>query len=153
MKVKPDEFTEVQGPVLDPDLYPAVLTGFGEHDSQWGPRMVWQFEIEHEGTVYEAAAFTSYSMANGKMKSTLIKWSEILLGELPEEFDTDELIGLPCRVDIENYTKENGITKNKAVAVKPAKKGQKGKAKKEAAPANGKEEVDLNSEDFDDLPF
>lgn len=148
MKVKPNEFTEEQGPILEPEVYPAVLKGFGEYENQWGPRMVWQFEIEHEGTVYEAAGFTSYSFANGKMKSTLIKWSEALLGELPEEFDTDDLIGKPCRVDIENYTKENGITKNKVVAVKPAKKGQE-----VIAPSSGKMDVELNEADFDEIPF
>lgn len=152
MKAKKTEYVEEQGSILEPDVYPATVTGFGEYEGgKFGPQIVWQFEVEHDGEAVEAAGFTSFKFTVGKMKSKAVKWYEAITGdEFPdEEFDLEEhLVEMPCRVDIENYTKESGITKNSVVGVKPAKKGQK-----EAAPTNGKEEIDLNSEDFDDLPF
>lgn len=154
VKIAVNEYVEEQGPVLEPDIYPATLTGFGEMEGQFGPRLVWQFEIDHEGETVEAAGFTSYSMADGKKVSNLIKWAKAMNGgEVPE--DTDDLIGKPCRVDIENYTKQNGITKNKVAEVRAPKKGQKGKAvdKPATAPASKGDPVDINEEDFNDIPF
>lgn len=153
MKIDPNNYVEEQGPVLDPDLYPAILKGFGEMDGQFGPRLVWQFEVEHEGEVVEAAAFSSYSMADGKKVSNLIRWAKAMNGgEVPE--DTEDLIGKPCRVDIVNYTKETGITKNKVNDVRPPKKGQKGKAvEKVPAGANEPESVKVDESDFDEIPF
>lgn len=152
MKIKPEEYIEEQGTVLEPDIYPAKLTGFGETEGQYGKRLVWQFDVaDTEGEVVEAAAFSSYSMADGKKQSNLIKWTKALLGgEIPEDgVDLDNLKGLECRVDIDNYTKENGITKNKVTDVRSPKKAAKGKKKEAAKPA----EVDVNEKDFEDIPF
>ncbi len=161
MRIQKKEYVEEQGPILeDGERYDATLKGFGEFEGQYGPQLVWQFEIVTEdGEVVEAAAFTSYSMASGKKKSNLIKYTEAILGEIPDEgIDQNDLLGKPCRVDVATYesSKQTAegevIIKNKVVDVKPPKKGQKA-AKIEKAPASGKQEVDLNEEDFNDLPF
>jgi hypothetical protein len=155
VKIDTSGYVDEQGPVLEPDIYPAVLTGFGEMEGQFGPRIVWQFEVEHEGQKIEAAGFTSHSMADGEKKSNLILWSRALNGgELPA--DTDDLVGMPCRVDIDNYTKkESGIVKNKVTSVRPAKKvkGESSAPAKGKAPQSGKSDVELNEEDFDSIPF
>lgn len=165
MKIEKQEYVEEQGTVLEPDLYEAVLTGFGEMDGQYGPRLVWQFDVEHEGETIEAAAFTSYSMADKPRKSNLLKFSEALNGGDPEGMDLDDLLGKPCRVDIENYTKQNGIQKNKVADVKKPAKGQKGKTAEKtpadggsgsagaAATAESKGDVEFNEKDFDDIPL
>lgn len=157
MRVKPEEYVEEQGTVLEEDIYPATLTGFGETEGQFGPRLVWQFEVEHEGEVVEAAAFSSYSMADGKKQSNLIKWTKALLGgEIPDDgIDLDDLVGKACRVDVTNYTKQNGIVKNKVTEVRAPKKGQKARKveKKEQAPASNKSDVEIDEKDFDDIPF
>lgn len=158
VKIAANEYVEEQGTVLEPDIYPVTLTGFGEMEGQYGPRLVWQFVIEHEGEDVEAAGFTSYSMADGKKVSNLIKWARAMNGgEIPE--DTDDLIGMPCRVDITNYTKPSGITKNKASDVRPPKKGQKAKAVDKpaappaATPGSDFVAVPIDEEDFNDIPF
>lgn len=152
MKIKPtSDYVDEQGPILeDGERYPATLKGFGEFEGQYGKQLVWQFVVDDDGESVEAAGFTSYSMANGEKKSNLIKYSEALLGELPDEFDLDDLIGKSCRVDVSNYTSstrktEDGtpIVKNKVTKVLPPKKGQKA----------SKEDVDLNEKDFEDIPF
>lgn len=163
MRIEKQEFQEEQGTVLEPDLYPAVLVGFGEMDGQYGPRLVWQFEVEHEGEIVEAAAFTSYSMADKPRKSNLLKFSEALNnGKDPEGMDLDDLLGKPCRVDIENYTKQNGIQKNKVADVKKPAKGQKGKDVEKPEDSGGSggsgqgaksDEVEFNEADFDNIPF
>lgn len=156
MKIQKKEYVEEQGTLLeDGERYPATLTGFGEiAEGQFGPRLVWQFEIEEGGEVVEAAAFSSYSMAAGKKKSNLIAWTEAILGEIPEEgIELDDLVGKPCRVDINHYTKEStGITKNKVTNVLPPKKGQKAR-KVEAGPKPEKDEVTVDEKDFNDIPF
>jgi hypothetical protein len=157
MRIKPNEYVEEQGPVLEPDIYSAILTGFGEHEGQYGPRLVWQFEVEDGSEAVEAAGFTSYSMADGKKQSNLIKWTKALIGEIPEEgLDLEHLLGKPCRVDIVNYTKQNGITKNKVNDVRPPKKGQKGRRiekPEQKASAGGGKDVKVSEEDFEDIPF
>lgn len=154
MKIKKNEFVDEQGTVLDEgERYPAVVSGFGEiSEGQYGPRLVWQFEIQtDEGEMVEAAAFSSYSMASGKKKSNLIAWTEAILGDIPDEgLELDDLIGKPCRVDISTYTKDNGIVKNKVTNVLPPKKGQKGK-KVQASQETQK--ADSESDDFESIPF
>ena len=172
MKIEKAEYTETQGTVLEPDMYEAVLTGFGQYEGNWGPRCVWQFEIAHPetGEVVEAAAFTSFKMGEKPRKSQLLKYAEALNnGEDVDGMDLDDLLGRPCRVDVENYTKQNGIQKNVVNDVKKPKKGQKGKeVDKESSGlgASGKEDsssggggasnsesVEFNEEDFNDIPF
>lgn len=160
MRVEKQEYTEEQGTVLDEDIYPAVLTGFGEMDGQYGARLVWQFDVEADGEVVEAAAFTSYSMAEKPRKSNLLKFAEALNnGRDPEGIDLDDFIGKPCRVEITNYTKQNGITKNKVNDVKKPGKGQKGKEAVASGGSGGSGSSgaasanDESEEAFDDIPF
>jgi hypothetical protein len=153
VKIDTSGYADTQGTVLEPDIYEAVLTGFGETEGNFGPRLVWQFEIQHEGEAVEAAGFTSYSMADGEKKSNLVLWARAINGgELPE--DTDDLIGMACRVDVDNYTKTNGVTKNKVTSVRPAK-GAKPKAKTNGAGGKTakKSDVELTEEEFGDIPF
>jgi hypothetical protein len=148
IKVKKEEYVEEQGPVLEAgERYEAKLTGFGETEGQFGARLVWQFEVKDGKETVEAAGFTSYSMyvdEKGAKTSHLMKWSEALLGSLPDEFDLDDLIGRACRVEIDTYTKESGITKNKVVKVLPPKGNQ--------TAAQKKEEADFQA-DVEDLSF
>lgn len=159
IKVQKKEYVEEQGAVLeDGERYPATLTGFGEMEGQFGARLVWQFEVEDGKDAVEAAAFSSYSMAAGKKKSNLIAWTEAMLGDIPDEgVDLDDLIGKPCRVEIETYTKENGITKNKVTKVVAPKKGQKGRVVEQKdnkpAPPDEKTDIEVTEEDFNDIPF
>lgn len=157
MRIEKQEYSEEQGTILDEDIYPATLKGFGEMEGQFGARLVWQFDVHAEGEDVEAAAFTSYSMAEKPRKSNLLKFAEALnSGKDPEGIDLDDLVGKPCRVEITNYTKQNGITKNKVNDVKKPGRGQKGK---EAAPTgggsggSGTSDVENIEEDFDQIPF
>lgn len=165
MKISKQEYVEEQGTVLEDDIYPAVLVGFGEMEGQYGPRLVWRFEIEHEGETVEAAAFTSYSMAEKPRKSNLLKFCEALNGgKDPEGMDLDDFLGKPCRVDVTSYEKQNGIKKMKVQDVKKPAKGQKGKGVEKpaesagsagsAASGSGKSDsVDFDESDFNDIPF
>lgn len=155
MKIQKNDYVEEQGTVLDPnERYEATITGFGEMEGQFGPRLVWQVEVvTDDGEAVEAAGFTSYSMASGKKTSNLIAWTEAVLGEIPDDgLDRDDMIGKPCRVDVDNYTKQNGITKNKVTKILPPKKGQKGR-KIEEPKQERPDDVDLNEKDFEDIPF
>ena len=58
-------------------------------------------------------------------KSKLFAWSRALLGDVPDTLDTDDLIGLPCRLSIVLKTKDDGSEYNKVDAVLAPKPGQK----------------------------
>ena len=66
-------------------------------------------------------------------KSKLFAWSRALLGEVPDTLDTDDLIGLPCRLSIVLKTKDDGSEFNKVDAVLAPKPGQKRRPMPESA--------------------
>lgn len=163
--------TEEQGPVLEPDKYPGKIKGFDQMEGQFGPQLIWIFDVEapeeavldgfaepSESGHYEVAGFTSF--ATGE-KSKMRPWIIALLGDMPEEFDTDDLVGVSCTLDLETYEKKNGITKNIVDKVR-APRGNRGKqAKKKDAKKDEKEEASDSKEDdqqvdesdFEKIPF
>ena len=136
IRINPEEYVEEQGEVFDPadGPYEAVLTGFATFSGEYGPGIVWRFEIaDEDGTTAEAAGFSSQSMAAGDRPSKLIKWARVFFGgEIPEGgVDLSELEGKSCRVDIDTYIK-NDITKMKVIDVKAPRKGKAKRSMTEA---------------------
>jgi hypothetical protein len=129
VKIEINSYEEEQGPILDEGVpYEATVSGFAETENQWGPRLVWRFDVEdpESGETVEAAAFTSYSTADGKKVSNLTKFAKNLNGgEMPVDengnFDTDLLVGKSGRVITSTYTRKNGIVKNVVNNVLPSK--------------------------------
>lgn len=72
----------------------------------FGDRLNWKFEITEEGPFKEYKINGSTSMKfTIDPPSKFYEWTVQLLGrsfELGEVVDTDDLIGLPCRIEIEH---------------------------------------------------
>jgi hypothetical protein len=125
VKIEIQKYTEQQGPVLEEGpIYEATLVDFREMDGKFGPQVIWAFEVEdpESGEIAEAAAFTSYSTADGDKVSNLTKFSKALNGgEMPLDengkWDSDLLIGKTGRVVTTTYTRASGIVKNKVTNV------------------------------------
>lgn len=125
---------------LEDGTYPATLLSIEERDTVHGERLLWKFEVTHEGQRLEKDGWTS--MSNSE-RGNLVKWAGAILGSVGESLDTDDLIGKPCTVVIETYEDKDGNERDKVKNVKAPKKGQKGKP----------EPVEENEEDFDEIPF
>jgi hypothetical protein len=69
----------------------------------FGPRLNWKFEItdgEHQGFKINDGTSPKFSV---DPPSKLYEWACMLLGrtfEVGDNLDTDDLIGLPCRVEV-----------------------------------------------------
>lgn len=158
-----------QEPVLIEDRYPATLKDVQEYTSIYegveSQRLAWIFdvvadedaiddsiEIEIEGYEFsghfEVARHTSF--ATGP-KSNMRPLLEALVGEVPQKLDTDDLIGLPCIVDVTSYETKGGQIRNVIEKVRPPKKGQqRGRPKSPALPSGA---ADVDESDFDDIPI
>jgi hypothetical protein len=115
-------------------MYPATLSGCREmeiddHDNPGAKKtiLVWAFEIiSKKGNVATLEAMSSLAFSS---KSKARPWVKALLGGAEPDasgVDTDELIGLPCRVVVEDKTKD-GATWSIVTDVKmPAVEGEEG---------------------------
>lgn len=110
--------------VLDTGTYAATIKDIepseATFDGKTTPRLTWKFLLE-DGT--EQWGFTGIYL--GGPKANLTKWVRNLLGEIPDELDTSDLIGKPCRLSIVVRTKDDGTEANKVDNVLPPRPGQK----------------------------
>ena len=152
-------------PVIEEDRYPATLKEANEYEKEYNgeikEKIAWVFEVEVDpsaiesdpdgafnGKAVEIALHTSKATGkNSKFKSAG------LADVVPEDWDldTDNCIGMEVMADVVQYTDGNGAIRNGIDKVRPPKKGKK--AKKEAAPKSGKDEVTLDESDFEDIEF
>lgn len=123
---------------LEDGSYPATLLSIEEKETIHGERLLWKFEVQHEGSRLEKDGWTSTSNSE---RGNLVKWAGAILGGVGESLDTDDLIGKPCTVVVETYEDKEGNERDKVKNVKAPKKGQKGK------------KVDPNEDDFAEIPF
>lgn len=151
--------------VLVEDRYPATLKEVTEYEKDYGDgpvsKLAWVFEVQageeaiddsvdYEGEasgVYEIAAHTSF--ATGPNSNFAKLNFPAFVGE-DWSGDTDDLIGKSCIVDVTSYETKGGQIRNVIEKVRLPKKGQKVAAAKKPTK---RDPVELNEEDFDDIPF
>lgn len=114
MKIEKKEYV-----VLDTGTYTATVASIEQTDGQYGPQLQWDFRLEDGSS---QRAWCSQSLTP---KSKLFAWAKALLGEVPDSIDTDDLLGLPCRLSIVMRTREDGSETNKVDNVLAPKAGQK----------------------------
>lgn len=139
IEVKRDE-------VLEEGTYEATITGLEEHTTDFGDRLMWKI-MTTEGV--EVVAWTSFSQSP---KGNLVKYATAVLGDVSSGFDTDDLVGKPCRVLVDVGQDKDGNDKNKVTGIKAPKKGQKPNAEPEASP-EAESTGGAGEEDFNEIPF
>lgn len=125
--------------VLDEDTFEAVLDRIEEKTISFAgeesERLMWVFTISSEDNV-ETVGFTSMSPST---RAKAFAWATAINPEIAtsKNWGAMDVIGKPCRVDLEVRKDAQGVEKNVVVKVKPTKK-----------------QVETEeSEDFNDLPF
>jgi hypothetical protein len=114
-------------PVIDAGTYAAhidsIELGESTYQGKTSPRLTWSFELDEpiEEEVITLKGWTG--IHPGHPKATLTKYLRGLLGEVPQEVDTDDLIGMPCRVVVTIEIREDKTEKNKILNLLPAPKG------------------------------
>ena len=114
MKLDKKEYT-----ILDTGTYAATVATIEQVEGKFGNQLQWDFRLE-DGSTQRAWCSTSLTP-----KSKLFLWAKALLGEVPDTLDTDDLLGMPCRLSILSKTKEDGMEFNKVDQVHAPKAGAK----------------------------
>lgn len=165
---KINESSYSQGPILVDGLYPIKLKKVEEYtktyDGKETNRWAWVFdvqadesalddsvEVEIEGWEpsghYEVAAHTGTTRST-KANSNWAKLGMDVIVPANVE-DTEDLIGVEGTGFVSSFEAADGLTKNTIEKIRPAKKGKK----KETVPASKKDDVEINEQDFDVIPF
>lgn len=88
----------------------------------------WTFDVETEEGIVEIQGITSTKFSTGRNPSKFYKWACALLGrtiEPGEEIDTDDLLGIPCTVIVEDRKLADGTIISRVTDVKKASKRKK----------------------------
>lgn len=135
--------------VLEEGVYEATITGLEEHETDFGTRLMWRLMTKEN---VEVVAWTSFS---DSPKGNLVKYATAVLGDVSGGFDTDDLIGKPCRAAVDVGQDKDGEDKNKVTAIKAPKKGQKANAAPEPVATSEADDSEGSEgeEDFNSIPF
>jgi hypothetical protein len=125
-------------PALTPGVYKAQVADVKAIEGQFGPRLMWAFEMTHQGHAYTALSYTDTSFYTGSREHA---WASLILGQelQPDtEISESELIGAPvlARIACKNG-REGKVFYNVEDLIAP-------KASEDSEPAAG---ID------DDVPF
>lgn len=167
------ESTYPQGPVLVDGLYPITLKEVKEYtktyDGKDSDRLAWIFDVEADESAvddsieiedddykfsghFEIAAHTGVT----KSKKANSNWAKLNMDVIvPEDCkNTDDLIGVEAIGYVSSYEGNDGLTKNTIEKISKPKEGKTaGKSNPVSNTANKRDPVDLNEEDFNDIPF
>ena len=85
----------------------AVIVDIIEDDGKFGPQLKFIIEVDGDGVDDDGEpknvwAFTSQNYSN---KSKLGLWAAQILGSMPEELDTDDLVGRNVNITFERYVR------------------------------------------------
>lgn len=103
--------------LVEMGTYAAVVETILEEEGKYGPQLRFNFRIVDSDVALVAWAKAIYSSS-----SKLGKWTQAILGEQPDMFDSDDLIGKPCRIVVLVKQREDGTEYNKIDDVLPARK-------------------------------
>ena len=109
--------------VLEAGTYPATVRKIEIAEGKYGTQLQWDFEIVGaDADTGQQRAWSSMTMTE---KNKTGRWVAAILGSVPEELDTDDLWGKPCRISLTVKTGADGTEFNrvdevfKAAAAKP----------------------------------
>jgi len=120
--------------LLDMGTYPVTVKEVRKAEGDYGEQVVFTFRVDDSEAELCAWASATYST-----KSKLGRWVVAILGDMPDQLDSEELVGKPCRITVLVKTKDDGTQFNKVDEVLPAKR----KPKPEPEPAAEPEAAEL----------
>jgi len=117
--------------VLDMGTYAVSVKEVRKAEGDYGEQVVFVFRVEDSESEAELMAWASATYSN---KSKPGRWVTAILGNMPDELDSEELIGKPCRITVLVKTKDDGSRYNRIDEVLPAKRKPKPEPELEAEP-------------------
>jgi hypothetical protein len=118
MKIDKTEYV-----VLDTGTYAATVNHIEKVEGKFGDQLQWDFLLSDGGATQRSWCSMALSP-----KSKLFAWTKAILGEVPEQLETDAFLGMPCRLTIVVKAREDGTEYNKVDAVLAPKPTQKKRA-------------------------
>ena len=120
--------------LLDMGTYPVTVKEVRKAEGDYGEQVVFTFRVDDSEAELCAWASATYST-----KSKLGRWVVAILGDMPDQLDSEELVGKPCRITVLVKTKDDGTQFNEVDEVLPAKR----KPKPEPEPAAEPEAAEI----------
>lgn len=114
MKIERNDFL-----VLEAGTYVAKIARIEAAEGKFGPQLQWDFDLEGGGSI------RAWCGASLTPKSKLFGWVKALLGNVPDELETDDLVGLPCRLMITVRTRDDGTETNRVETILPVRQQQR----------------------------
>lgn len=111
------KMTKKEYVVLETGTYPARVKSVEQEDGKFGEQAKFVFELDDS----DEQTLTAWASATYSVKTKLGRWVSVLLGGMPDEFDTDLLIDRPCRITVLLKTKDDGTQYNRVDDVLPVK--------------------------------
>jgi hypothetical protein len=96
---------------LDTGVYPATIRDIQITDGKFGSQLQWDFDLVDGGSQ------RGWTGANMSAKSKCGKWIAAILGTIPDELDTEDLVGKPVRLSLTIKTTDDGSEFNRVDAV------------------------------------
>jgi hypothetical protein len=109
--------TTKQEAQLKPGLYPAKFQMIDEKTGNYGPYLIWTFQLDKNGT--HVSYLTSRSFLSNSKARKLVEALKGRPMKDGEEVDLDELFGAPCQLLIEIAELDDGGTVNRVERVLP----------------------------------
>ena len=113
--------------LLDMGTYPVTIKDVRKTEGDYGEQVLFTFRVDDSEAELCAWASATYST-----KSKLGRWVTAILGNMPDELDSEELVGKPCRITVLVKAKDDGTQFNKVDEVLPAKRKPKPEPELEA---------------------
>jgi len=104
IRIKKKEFKNVQ-----PGKYFAVVESIEAGEGQFGPQLIWKFQILHRNPELNGSVVSGLSGVMATPKAKLSRWILACGVNFVDEIDTDELVGKKVVITVvENRTSRNG---------------------------------------------
>lgn len=100
---------------LPPGEYRAVIIDIEPTTGAFGEQLVWSFDLPEAERYLKA-----WSGVDLTPRAKLTKWVTALLGQVPEQLETDDLISRDCRVLVADALGADGGTYSRISEVLPA---------------------------------
>ena len=108
---------KVERTTRDPGRYEAVVTSVEPAEGQFGEQFMFRITLD-DGQ--ELRAWCSAKLSD---KSKLGRWVAVLLGSVPADLDTDDLIGRPCCLNVSiQVSEKDGSEFNRIDSLAPSRR-------------------------------
>ena len=140
---------------IEPGTYDAQVETIEDVTGKFGDQLKIRFKVQDDD-LEEERTLLGWCSAKYSAKTKLGAWSKAILGQLPvdgdaTEFDVDQLIGLPCRIQVGMRLGSDGIEHNTITDVLPVSR-KTVRIRPVPVKAPVQEEPEMGEPDYSNVP-